>query len=853
MSEQETLFGVMWQRVMASPLRVRMHYGHPDIFDKVWALSRGGTAKASVGVNVSEDIFAGFNVLLRGGTSSHAEFLCVGKGRDVGALQIAVFEAKISGGTAISATSRDTFRVCEGMDFARLLSFWHTSTGFYVSNVLVVVSLVCTVYYFAIMALTGADYAILASRFVYLVGDINVAQWVVQLGLLSLAPLLALHTLEAGLLPALAHTLGMFGQLAPVFFMNEIMTKAWAFDNALCFGRQSYAATGRDFVIRHLTFVETFKGLAHSHLYLGVEMLLLLALTTSFGVFESVRVYIFFFLTGWLFSVSLCFGQAWFNPLCFEWESVRSDCGGWWRWVHAEASVSDAAGHAHGGAAESEGSWRAWYESREGAERQYDGASAGARVVRLLRISRLLLPAACLALSTKTTSGAEGVSFAIFVASPFAAIALLQISHLASIALEGPSSGAPALRPQSPLQVGVVLASTQASEASVSSSARLRSAIGKLCAVPGWCCVWALGECMQPSARPIARIIKLCIGALCLGGVLLIGPILGIYAPLSSVRASVSAALAFVLLFVWASRAILIIGGPLAAMLRDGVRAAQKAVDICVGLFILSVQVAFAAFCPLGHLLHTRMIFSSSGFSDAVDTILGTGRTLRSATGLKSGGALLDLGAIGQLQFGHASHKGPNSEDGCETSGAAKRDSNSSEPQGDPQAPFAVPQNRIGLRRFRLRQLPQVDEADCDAVTVGGVSGASGPTEAASSGAGIAGAASDRESKNADGGAAARSASSILTAAAAASSARGAMWQPRTAQKDNVEAVVDTAPPLRLTASSRTGPAGGSRADATASASHESADDAVSVAESRTSLGSRRSVKKLASRFERQP
>jgi hypothetical protein len=139
MSQQEYLFGTMWQRawggvamgtgtllplrshirqangycrwsrtislhtpqragIMASPLRVRMHYGwvqqasvappglallprhlrtrstgmptvqsapitprrrHPDLFDKVWIATRGGTAKASSVVNVSEDIFAG--------------------------------------------------------------------------------------------------------------------------------------------------------------------------------------------------------------------------------------------------------------------------------------------------------------------------------------------------------------------------------------------------------------------------------------------------------------------------------------------------------------------------------------------------------------------------------------------------------------------------------------------------------------------------------------------------------------------------------------------------------------------------------------------------------------------------
>jgi callose synthase len=116
------------------------------MFDKVWAATRGGTSKASAVVNVSEDIFAGFNSALRGGESAHCEFMQVGKGRDVGIVQIEVFESKISGGTAISTTTRDSFRVCEGMDGARLLSFYHTAAGFYVSNVLVVTSLVATVY-----------------------------------------------------------------------------------------------------------------------------------------------------------------------------------------------------------------------------------------------------------------------------------------------------------------------------------------------------------------------------------------------------------------------------------------------------------------------------------------------------------------------------------------------------------------------------------------------------------------------------------------------------------------------------------------------------------------------------------
>lgn len=39
--------------------RVRFHYGHPDVFDRIFHITRGGMSKASRNVNLSEDIFAG--------------------------------------------------------------------------------------------------------------------------------------------------------------------------------------------------------------------------------------------------------------------------------------------------------------------------------------------------------------------------------------------------------------------------------------------------------------------------------------------------------------------------------------------------------------------------------------------------------------------------------------------------------------------------------------------------------------------------------------------------------------------------------------------------------------------------
>ncbi|GFZ00643.1 glucan synthase-like 12 [Actinidia rufa] len=83
MSNQETSFVTIGQRLLANPLKVRFHYGHPDVFDRLFHLTRGG-----------------FNSTLRGGNVTHHEYIQVGKGRDVGLNQISMFEAKIANGNA---------------------------------------------------------------------------------------------------------------------------------------------------------------------------------------------------------------------------------------------------------------------------------------------------------------------------------------------------------------------------------------------------------------------------------------------------------------------------------------------------------------------------------------------------------------------------------------------------------------------------------------------------------------------------------------------------------------------------------------------------------------------------------
>jgi callose synthase len=43
-------------------LHSRMHYGHPDVFDKLYIMTNGGVNKVW-GINLSEDVFSGFQAV----------------------------------------------------------------------------------------------------------------------------------------------------------------------------------------------------------------------------------------------------------------------------------------------------------------------------------------------------------------------------------------------------------------------------------------------------------------------------------------------------------------------------------------------------------------------------------------------------------------------------------------------------------------------------------------------------------------------------------------------------------------------------------------------------------------------
>lgn len=67
-------------------------------------------------------------------------FIQVGKGRDVGLNQIALFEGKVAGGNGEQVLSRDVYRIGQLFDFFRMLSFYFTTVGFYVCTTVCMLS-----------------------------------------------------------------------------------------------------------------------------------------------------------------------------------------------------------------------------------------------------------------------------------------------------------------------------------------------------------------------------------------------------------------------------------------------------------------------------------------------------------------------------------------------------------------------------------------------------------------------------------------------------------------------------------------------------------------------------------------
>ncbi|KVI06253.1 Glycosyl transferase, family 48, partial [Cynara cardunculus var. scolymus] len=354
--------------------KVRMHYGHPDVFDRIFHISRGGISKASRVINISEDIYAGFNSTLRQGNITHHEYIQVGKGRDVGLNQIALFEGKVAGGNGEQVLSRDVYRIGQLFDFFRMLSFYFTTVGYYLCTMMTVLTVYVFLYgraylvtfcctlcncKFTSEAFSGLDQGI--SRRSMLLGNtafnaVLNAQFLVQIGVFTAVPMIMGFILELGLLKAIFSFITMQLQLCSVFFTFSLGTRTHYFGRTILHGGAKYRATGRGFVVQHIKFADNYRLYSRSHFVKALEVALLLIVYIAYGYTQGGAVsYILLTLSSWFLVISWLFAPYIFNPSGFEWQKTVEDFDDWINWLLYKGGVG----------VKGDNSWESWWDEEQ--------------------------------------------------------------------------------------------------------------------------------------------------------------------------------------------------------------------------------------------------------------------------------------------------------------------------------------------------------------------------------------------------------------------------------------------------------------------------------------------------------
>ncbi|MBA0654649.1 hypothetical protein Goklo_021614, partial [Gossypium klotzschianum] len=422
MSYQETSFVTIGQRLLANPLRVRFHYGHPDVFDRLFHITRGGISKASKTINLSEDVFAGrvrfhyghpdvfhrlfhitrggiskasktiklsedvlpvgFNSTLRRGCITYHEYLQVGKGRDVALNQISKFEAKVANGNSEQTLSRDIHRLGRRFDFFRMLSCYFTTIGFYFSSLISVLGIYVFLYGQLYLVLSGLEKALLIEARMKNIESLETAlasQSFIQLGLLTGLPMVMEIGLEKGFLTALKDFVLMQLQFAAVFFTFSLGTKTHHFGRTIMYGGAKYIPTGRKVVVFHASFTENYRLYSRSHFVKGFELLLLLVVYDLFRrSYQSSMAYVLITYSVWFMTMTWLFAPFLFNPSGFDWDKIVDDWKGWNKWIKEKGGIG----------IQQNKSWQSWWNDEQAHLRR---SGYGARLFEILLSIRFFL------------------------------------------------------------------------------------------------------------------------------------------------------------------------------------------------------------------------------------------------------------------------------------------------------------------------------------------------------------------------------------------------------------------------------------------------------------------------------
>jgi hypothetical protein len=320
----EFAFVTIVQRVLRSALRIRMHYGHPDLMSGLLARTIGFN-KASHGVNVNEDIFAGYECLARGVRIGFCEWMWFWKGRDTSLRLVAIFNNKLAEGAAQQVRSRDVHFLNANLDWLSRSSLLLGTVGFYWMSVLLYASIRLYIWALVLFEVGGVNnFDIGVAN-----GIISVA-WAFQLGYVMALPGLIENTVQYGLLSGIMRFCRF---IIPSVFFHSFMLQVTSegFFTGLFTNAAAYVGTGRGFDLTPVDVTRNFIIWGYSHYWRAVEFTLLLswyaAVTRESGLSYFIRT-----ITIWVLVASL-FGAPFFfqcPPNEYDLARVGSKL---WRWV----------------------------------------------------------------------------------------------------------------------------------------------------------------------------------------------------------------------------------------------------------------------------------------------------------------------------------------------------------------------------------------------------------------------------------------------------------------------------------------------------------------------------------------
>ncbi|PRQ20943.1 putative 1,3-beta-glucan synthase [Rosa chinensis] len=176
-----------------------------------------------------------------------------------------------------------------------MLSYYFSTIGFYISSMLVVMTVYSFLYGILYLLLSGMEKTIMtyaARRGNNALQTDMASQSVVQLGLLTSLPMIMEIGLERGFRTALGDTTIMQLQLASVFFTFSLGTKVHYYGRTILHGRAKYRATGRGFVVQHERFGENYRMYSRSHFTKDLELMILLIIYSIYGSAADGRMFI---------------------------------------------------------------------------------------------------------------------------------------------------------------------------------------------------------------------------------------------------------------------------------------------------------------------------------------------------------------------------------------------------------------------------------------------------------------------------------------------------------------------------------------------------------------------------------